>query len=340
MVAHGQSASNKFDWLILVWLPGVNCITRGVKFFFLEKRVGWRKCCAHVVFVRVKQICPFLQLALLLLKYPFNGNRTKGKLIPRDNFKKVLENLVRGKKCQCTLLFETDGFDTCQCGLNAEEKRRQLFIKDLLDDGLSMQDIGTHSWRKGSASFAACGTTAGPSIVSICIRAGWKISNVLKRYLSMENAGDWFLGRVVTGLPLYDKKFSVLPPRFKQDMSEDDRAFVDSTLAIVFPNPEKWGDHMVPIFRHLLATLAWHDEYLQSLPKTHFFRSSYLSITPQCMRKLHGLVELTYAGDDPTHRYFFMNRLRVFVFFIGWRKCGLVVGVAEKIMVAEYLTNT
>ena len=99
----------------------------------------------------------------------------------------------------------------------------------------------------------------------------------------MENAGDWFLGRVVTGLPLYDKKFSVLPPRFKQNMSEDDRAFVDSTLAIVFPNPEKWGDHMVPIFRHLLTTLTWHDEYLQSLPKTNFFRSSYLSITPQCM---------------------------------------------------------
>ena len=199
------------------------------------------------------QICPFLNLAMLLLKYPFNGNRLNGKLIPRDNFKSVIDKLLKGKRCTCHGLANGD---ECFCGLTTAEKRRAQFVIKLHEEGFSWEMIGTHSWRKGSSSFCASGTTAAPSIVSICIRAGWKISNVLKRYLSMENAGDWFLGRVVCGLPIYDKKFSVLPPRFIKDMSEDDKSFVKNIIETVFPNAKKWGEHMVPIFHHLLATVA------------------------------------------------------------------------------------
>ena len=249
------------------------------------------------------QICPFVSLALLLLKYPFNGNRVQDKLILRNNFKKVIEKIRSAKPCKCGGLFSDDPDRECFCRLTDAEIRVTTFVQSLLDAGFSIDDIGQHSWRKGSSSFCASGTTAGPSIVSICIRAGWKISNVLKRYLSMENAGDWFLGRVVTGLPLYDKKFSVLPPAFKRDMSPEDTAFVNNVLGIVFPNPSKWGNHMVPIFRHLLATVVWHKDYLQSLPETHFWKSSYLSITPETLDRLHSLVVLRYAGDDPNHRY-------------------------------------
>ena len=119
--------------------------------------------------------------------------------------------------------------------MSALEKRRAVFVQSLIDEGYSYQQIGTHSWRKGAASYAASGTTAAPSIVSICIRAGWKISSVLKRYLSMENAGDWFLGRVVAGLPIYDKKFSVLPPRFKSNMTDavDSHPFHDPPKVII-----------------------------------------------------------------------------------------------------------
>ena len=246
------------------------------------------------------QICPFLNLALLLLKFPFNGNRVGGKLIPRDNFKTNLDKLFNGKKCACGGLHEEG--QECICRMSAFEKRRAVFVQSLIDEGYSYQQIGTHSWRKGAASYAASGTTAAPSIVSICIRAGWKISSVLKRYLSMESAGDWFLGRVVAGLPIYDKKFSVLPPRFKSNMTDDDKAFVNRILSTVYPNPTKWGEHMLPIFHHLLASVAWHKDYLQSLPNAHFFRGSYLSINPREFDRLHSLVELKYAGDDPNHR--------------------------------------
>ena len=263
------------------------------------------------------QICPILNLALLLLKYPFNGNRVNGKLIPRNNFKTNLNKLFKAKKCQCGGLHEEG--QECFCRMSAVDKRRAVFIKELVDEGFSYEQIGTHSWRKGAASFSASGTTAAPSIVSICIRAGWKISNVLKRYLSMENAGDWFLGRVVTGLPIYDKKFSVLPPRFKPNMTADDKAFVNRILNTVYPNPTKWGEHMLPIFHHLLASVAWHKDYLQSLTNEHFWRSSYLSNNPLELDRLHSLVELVYSGDDPTHRYE-GGGIAGWLGGLGWRK--------------------
>ena len=43
-------------------------------------------------------------------------------------------------------------------------------------------NLGSHSIRKGSASFAASGSTVAPSIISICMRAGWTIAGAKERY--------------------------------------------------------------------------------------------------------------------------------------------------------------
>ena len=155
-----------------------------------------------------------------------------------------------------------------------------------------------HSWRKGSTSAAASGSTCAPSIVTICLRTGWKISQVLSKYLFMENAGDHFCGRVAAGLDPHTRGFTVLPPRFRKNLTPDEQEFVDRVYKSVFPNGTQWGPHMGPILRNLLATLGYHAKYLQELPGTHAWHSTYLGLQPDILLRLHSMVELVYSGDD------------------------------------------
>lgn len=60
----------------------------------------------------------------------------------------------------------------------------------------NVSDIGSHSFRKGAATYVSSGCVGGPSIVSLCRRTGWALGHVLDRYLKFEGAGDQFLGRL------------------------------------------------------------------------------------------------------------------------------------------------
>ncbi|KAH9119958.1 hypothetical protein LEN26_011360 [Aphanomyces euteiches] len=91
--------------------------------------------------------------------------------------------------------------------------------------------IGTHSIRKGVATFACSGSTCGPSMASVCLRCGWTMGHVLERYIHHERAGDQYLGRVVAGLPNYKTEFATLPPHFPSVVDP----FVRCGVGLVFP---------------------------------------------------------------------------------------------------------
>ena len=55
-------------------------------------------------------------------------------------------------------------------------------------------DLGTYSVRNGVGSMVAAGCTVSPSIVSLCIRAGWVLGGVNDNYLFQENTGDQYVG--------------------------------------------------------------------------------------------------------------------------------------------------
>ena len=61
-------------------------------------------------------------------------------------------------------------------------------------------DLGTHSCRKVVATMVAAGCAVSPSIVSICIRAGWVVGAVKDRYLKRKYAGDQHVGTCASGL--------------------------------------------------------------------------------------------------------------------------------------------
>ena len=61
-------------------------------------------------------------------------------------------------------------------------------------------DFGSHSSRKGVATWVAAGRTVSPPIVSLCLRAGWLLGGVKDKFLFRENAGDQHVGRCASRL--------------------------------------------------------------------------------------------------------------------------------------------
>ncbi len=72
----------------------------------------------------------------------------------------------------------------------------------LRERGFAPSDFGTHSIRKGASTFVTSGTTDAPSQASVNLRGGWTMTSVENTYFRFEKAGDQFVGRTVSGLPI------------------------------------------------------------------------------------------------------------------------------------------
>ncbi|RHX99652.1 hypothetical protein DYB36_013962 [Aphanomyces astaci] len=128
--------------------------------------------------------------------------------------------------------------------------------------------VGTHSIRKGAATFVCSGSTSGPSVISVCLRCGWSLGNVVERYMHYEKAGDQFVGRVVAGLPLNSAGYAQLPPHF---ISTDD-AIVASAVRCMFPGLSK-SIAIFGVLKLSLASLLVWGGRLHKLPETFVFPS-------------------------------------------------------------------
>lgn len=183
--------------------------------------------------------------------------------------------------------------------MSAVQERRIAFRKMLDANGIPFEEIGTHSYRKGSATYTASGSTSAPPIVAICLRAGWKLGGVLNTYLSLESAGDRFVGRVCALLPQVSKKFCVLPPRFPMNMAPSDVALVEKVMFAMFGKYWLYGPGFACVLRVCLASLCYHREWLTNLPECHPWHATYLGLCPEITAKLQSLVgPLRFDGDD------------------------------------------
>lgn len=181
-------------------------------------------------------ICPILSLGIFLLCYPqardvpkvFSGNDQY------DRFRKILQKL-----------------------LTIDDMEKQLLLF-----GVTAENIGTHSMRKGATTFCSSGSTACPSNSSICLRAGWSMPGVQNTYLRYQAAGDCYVGRVVSGLPLNSSKFATLPPHFPVVTNE-----VAQAMTICFPFI---ANNMYSVALHCLASVVMHSQFLRDhLDKKH-----------------------------------------------------------------------
>lgn len=192
------------------------------------------------------EVCPILSLGLYMLCFPdvLSGLKLFPGTSQDDRFRRMM-----------TRIFSLPEFEHI-----------------LPERGLTVEEIGTHSIRKGSATYASSGSTAAPSHTAVRLRAGWVGVGVEDRYLKYEAAGDQYVGRTVAGLPIHSAEFAILPPIFV------DRENVGELVSVCFPNI---ADRMRMIGEQCVASLIYHWDFLQQnlLPNhavrtTVFFRSS------------------------------------------------------------------
>jgi len=121
---------------------------------------------------------------------------------------------------------------------------------------------GSHSLRKGAATFASSGGTNAPSHAAISDRGGWSIGTVQKIYLQYEKAGDQHVGRTVCGLNGNDETFGVLPPRFKQGKEYED--VVNEVLKDCFSKFGVMKPEFQRVLKMVLAFVCYHLDRLRN----------------------------------------------------------------------------
>jgi hypothetical protein len=166
----------------------------------------------------------------------------------------------------------------------------------LLELGIKTSDIGSHSIRKGSATYCSSGSTACPSSASIHLRAGWALGGVQDRYLRYEHAGDMHVGRTVSGLPTDKAEFAVLPPYFDVGSDQFDIQIIRSAIATCFPGIP---DSVYGVAKYCLASLVYHSEYLLSqLPVNHPLFQTALFRQPDLVEILRKLTKCTLPSTS------------------------------------------
>ena len=100
-------------------------------------------------------------------------------------------------------------------------KTTTILVLDLSDEELAVlgivpEDIGTHSWRKGGATFLL-GILDGPNPIAVYIRMGWSIGNTQDRYIAGGGGSDPYCARLSAGLSMTTKEGTVLPPHFNNE---------------------------------------------------------------------------------------------------------------------------
>ena len=210
------------------------------------------------------EICPVLSLGLFWLTFSIDPNCTK--LFAGNNqyerFRKALGRIAR--------LSEV-----------AE------YLETL---GLEANDLGSHSMRKGSATFCSSGSTSCPPSSAIHLRAGWAMGGVQDTYIRYESAGDMYVGRTVSGLPQDRAEFASVGPYFL------DSDVLNQSVELVFPS---LPPTMREIGKHVLASIVYHHEFImQTLPRSHPVKRSLIFRSEALLNSLKPLVVVSLPGDS------------------------------------------
>lgn len=136
-------------------------------------------------------------------------------------------------------------------------------------EGIRPEDIATHSLRKGAATWVLSFAEANPS--ALFLRAGWTLGSTKDRYVHYSITGDQTIGRLVSGLPIHQSNFAILPPHF-----ESHNSTVSETIQRCYPHLV-CQTNMGSILRFCLASVIYHLDFLkEKLPSRDYFFQSAL----------------------------------------------------------------
>ena len=126
------------------------------------------------------------------------------------------------------------------------------------------------------------------------------MGGIKERYLHFENAGDQYLGRVVTGLDCNEYLFAVSPPYF--DLStvaneEETEKTIDELVARYLVGGNVCPPRLFVIFRYLFASLCFHSEFLSKKlhPKNKLQASPFFTSIP---KNVQGLATIKFPWNS------------------------------------------
>jgi hypothetical protein len=123
--------------------------------------------------------------------------------------------------------------------------------------GMSISLIGTHSFRKGTATWLA-GMVDGPTGVQIYLRAGWSLG-MQKRYIYDGGGSDRHIGRAATGLTLDAEEFCCLPAHFNHN---EGPALSNEEWEAILPGFLLYPESFHVALPFLLASILHHHTYI------------------------------------------------------------------------------
>ena len=132
----------------------------------------------------------------------------------------------------------------------------------------NIDDIGTHSIRKGVSTYLAS-LPGGPPPAALSVRGGWSMGQVKDIYFDHSNGGDEFTGRCACLLNMMDLWFSVSPAFFDSDKVDPDE--IQDLIDLVFPNFRNILP-MQKILEMCLAALVFFKEVVMELDPNHVGR--------------------------------------------------------------------
>lgn len=151
-------------------------------------------------------------------------------------------------------------------GKNLQSILSKLTVDEMITLGDTIDDIGTQSIRKGSGTYCL-GQVAGPNPVAVSLRMGQSLGTIRDKYIFEGDGLDQLCGRMVSGLPFNDEKFSVLPPHFNEEgRSILTHEYFTKILGCYSFIPDSFK-RVIP---YLFASLIYHEEFLRKhLPSNH-----------------------------------------------------------------------
>ena len=165
---------------------------------------------------------------------------------------------------------------------------------ELEEFGLSSECIGTHSYRKGAATYCSSGGTACPSSSAISVRAGWSQPGVEDTYRRYDSAGDEHVGRVVAGLPMHSEELALIAPTFIPSTEEEEKFIQDCLHQCMDSSQINVG-----VARRCLASLVYHlDTLREDLPANHKLWADPLMKDRMLCTRLKSLIFCGYEGED------------------------------------------
>jgi integrase len=209
------------------------------------------------------EICPILALAVFFLCHEFQeGNNC---LFPGSNqydrFRKALKRVTAIAAIKTALAMH----------------------------GINPDDLGTHSLRKGAATYCSSGSTAAPSVQAINLRAGWAMGGVQDTYYRYERAGDQYVGRTVAGLPCDSENFSILGPHFV-----DDNVAMEA-VRLLFP---RMPANLIRLGAFAAASFCYHAEHLSSITSSAHPLAHFLAVHQSSLSQWKMSVVCSLPGAD------------------------------------------